>query len=300
MTENPQAVGIIEPSHDFHAEAHVLSGHLQRPIEQKIEQQAPVRLNDHRGGHLTRLTEEVSIEGLITYSKGHTRVSGARSLKNNGWVTLSTSTLEGLNVFEILTADRLVSQVSTDHPYDKGHVPSVTFLGTQFTNLKVSGFPLTLTLNYGICGDKPAGDQSYLQDPTFLKAVGDQTEKIAKASGLPADLKKLYDAKAAYIKELLRTCDTRDQGARGPITCSLVEKIDPIPIPGVKSFGHILVIPNFGTVSLGEFEVGEKMYENSLRPSVYFELSGLRMNLGCVAHGTANGVTAAANGRHYP
>ena len=28
-------------------------------------------------------------------------------------------------------------------------------------------------------------------------------------------------------------------------------------------FGHILVIPEFGVVSLGEVEVGEKMYEGS-------------------------------------
>ena len=88
MTE-PPAASSVKPSHEYHAEAHVLSGHLQRPIEQKIERQAPVTLNDRRGGHLTRYAEDVSIEGLISFTKGHTRVSGARSLKNNGWVTLS-------------------------------------------------------------------------------------------------------------------------------------------------------------------------------------------------------------------
>ena len=144
MTGTPEAVGKVIPSHDYHAEAHILSGHLQRPIEQKIERHAPVTLKDRRGGHLTRFEEEVSIEGLITFAKGHTRVSGARSLKHNGWITLSTSVVEGLNVFEIITADRVVSQVSTNHPYENGHVPHVTFLGTQFKNLQVSGFPVDL------------------------------------------------------------------------------------------------------------------------------------------------------------
>src|ERR1700674_5829570 len=106
MTGTPLAASPAKPSHDYHAEAHVLSGPLQRPIEQKIERHAPVTLNDRRGGHLTRYADDVSIEGLITFAKGHTRVSGARSLKHNGWVTLSTSVLEGLNVFEIITADR--------------------------------------------------------------------------------------------------------------------------------------------------------------------------------------------------
>jgi hypothetical protein len=299
MTE-PEAVSAVKPSHDYHAEAHVLSGHLQRPIEQKIERHAPVTLNDRRGGHLTRFAEEVSIEGLITFTKGHTRVSGARSLKNNGWVTLSTSILEGLNVFEIITADRLVSQVSTDHPYKDGHVPHVTFLGTQFTNLRVGGFPVALTLNLGICGDRPANDRSYLQDAKFLSGVKAQTEKIARANGLPKELKDQYDEKLTYINKLISTSSADDQGCHEPITCSLVQSIGEIPIPGVQIFGHILVIPEFGAVALGEVEVGEKVYEPKERPNTYFELTGIKMKLGCVGHGTASAATATANGRHNP
>src|ERR1035437_6625375 len=224
MTETPEAaVSLTKPSHEYHANAHVLSGDLQRPIEQKIEQHAPVKLTDRRGGHLTRITEDVSIEGLISFAKGHTRVSGARSLKNNGWVTLSTSILEGLNVFEIITADRIVSQVSTDHPYKDGHEPHVTFLGTQFKNLRVGGFPAVLTLNLGICGDRPAGDRSYFQEPNFLRGVKEQTEKIAKADGLPKELKDQYDEKLAYIKKLISAVDARDQGSHEPIRCSLVQ-----------------------------------------------------------------------------
>jgi hypothetical protein len=299
MTE-PEAVSAVKPSHDYHAEAHVLSGHLQRPIEQKIERHAPVTLNDRRGGHLTRFAEDVSIEGLITFTKGHTRVSGARSLKNNGWVTLSTSILEGLNVFEIITADRLVSQVSTDHPYKDGHVPHVTFLGTQFTNLRVGGFPVTLTLNLGICGDRPANDRSYLQDPKFLSGVKAQTEKIAKANGLPKELKDQYDEKLAYINKLISTSNANDQGCHEPITCSLVQNIGEIPIPGVQIFGHVLVIPEFGAVALGEIEVGEKVYEPSARPDTYFELTGIKMKLGCVGHGTVAAATTTANGHSHP
>ena len=300
MTEIPEAASTVERSHDYHAEAHVLSGHLQRPIEQKIEEHAPVKLKDRRGGHLTRFAEEVSIEGLITFAKGHTRVSGARSLKHNGWITLSTSVVEGLNVFEIITADRVVSQVSTDHPYLNGHVPQVTFLGTQFQNFQVSGFPVTLTLNLGICGDRPANDRSYLQDAKFLNVVKEQTERIHKANGLPKDLKEQYHGKLARIEKLIKTSDASDQGHREPITCSLVQSIGAIPISGVQIFGHVIVIPEFGSVALGEIEVGEKMEEGSQIPSLYFELTNVKMKLGCVGHGTANAGTAKANGHTVP
>ena len=298
ITETPVSTP-VKPSHEYHADAHVLSGQLHRPIEQKIERQAPVTIKDRRGGHLTRFTEAISVEGLIAFSKGETRVSGSRSLKNNGWVTLSTSVLEGLNVFEVITAERIVSQVSTDHPYNDGHFPSVSFLGTQFRDLRVSGFPVALTLDLGICGPKPAGDRSYFQDATFLTAVKTQTATIANEPGLPKALKDEYDQKLTYIDSLIRSANAAEQ-VHAPITCSLVKSIGKIPIPGVFAYGHILVIPEFGTVALGEIEIGEKQYETNERPCVYFELSALRMKLGCVGDGTTQTATAAANGRHYP
>jgi hypothetical protein len=296
-TEAPDAV---KPSHDYHAEAHVLSGHLQRPINQKIERQAPITLNDRRGGHFTRYAEKVSIEGLVSFAKGETRVSGARSLKNNGWVTLSTSILEGLNVFEVIAADRLVSQVSTDHAYVNGHEPHVTFLGTQFTNFRVGGFPAELTLNLGICGNIPSGGKSYFQDPVFLRGVQKQTETIANGKGLPKELKDQYDKKLAYIKNLITASNSGDKGTHEPLTCSLVQSVGEIPIPGVQSFGNVLLIPEFGSVTLGEIELTEKLYEGNEKPCISFELTSVKMKLGCVGDGTVAGATVTANGRHYP
>jgi len=301
MTETADAVEPQTPWHDYHAEAHVLSGHLQRPIEQKIEQQSPVVLRDHRGGHLVRFSEEISIEGLISFSKGKTRVSGSRSMKTNGWVTLSTSILEGLNAFEVLTADRVVSQVSTEHPCEEGHFPHVTFLGTQFSNLRVSGFPVTLKLNFGICGKRPDGDRSYLRDRAFLNGVRQQTEKIARAEGLPKELKARYDERLVNLDTLIRACGENGSRKDEPkVTCSLVESIGEIPIPGVTSYGNVLVIPDFGSVALGEIEVGEKNFKDSEKPSVYFEIRAIHMQMGCVADGAAMGATAMANGRHKP
>jgi hypothetical protein len=227
-------------------------------------------------------------------------VSGSRNLKNNGWVTLSTSTLAGLNVFEVITADRLVSQVSTDHPYENGHVPRVTFLGTQFNDLRVSGFPVALTLDFGICGGKPDADRSYLEDPTFLNGAKEQTQRIAKAAGLPKELKDQYDERLTRINDLIRNCNNGKQSRREPITCSLVQSIGEIPIPGVQSFGHVLVIPEFGMVALGEIEVGEMMHEPSERPSVYFELTSVKMRMGCVGHGTLAAGVSRGNGNTAP
>jgi hypothetical protein len=286
---------------------------LERPVEQKIEEHAPVALKGRRGGHLTRFAEAVNIEGLIAFSKGHTRVSGARAKKHDGWITIATSVVEGLNVFEIVTADRIVSQVSTDHAYDNGHVPRVTFLGTQFRGLRVSGFEVTLHLNLGICGaDKPADNRTYLRDSKFLKAVKTQSEIITAATALPKEFREQYDKNLTHTNRLLEICEADDQNSRASVTCSLVQSIDPIPIEGVQTFGHVILIPEFGVVALGEVEVGDRTDERADKtddkpadkladkPSPYFDLTGIRMNLGCVGHGTASAAKAVANGNTHP
>ena len=309
MTEVPDTVETETPYHDYHAEAHVLSGHIKRPIDQKIEHQAQINLHDRRGGHFTRFSETVSIEGLISYTKGKTRISGSRSPKHNGWVTLSTSIVEGLNAFEVITADRIVAQVSTDHPYVNGHFPQVTFIGSQFTNFQVSGFPVQLNLNFAVCGARPAGDRSYLRDLAFLETVQRQTEKVAKADGLPKELKHSYDERLVNIRKLIRqSTEGVWQNDEPRVICSLVESIGEIPIPGVTSYGHVLMIPEFGSVSLGEIVVGERNYqkvhgnknEKDAKPGVYFTLTAIKMDMGCVGDGTAMVATTTANGHHHP
>lgn len=292
--------GSITPSHTYHAEAHALNGRLERPIEQTIEHQAMLALNDQAGAHLTRVVEKVSVEGLVRFGKAETRVSGSRSLKHNGWVTTSTALLEDLNVFEIITADRLVAQVSTDHAYTNGHIPIVYFLGSQFINLRVSGFLAELKINLGICGGMPKNGKTYVQDTDLLKRAKDQTTRIAKASGLPKELKAQYDERLAHIDELMGAAASGKSVGDPQLICSLVENIGEMPIPGLQIFGHVMVIPEFGIVSLGEVLVSEKVYKGSTRPSPYFNLTSIKMQLGCVGHGGITGPNVTANGAHNP
>ena len=311
-----------ERYHVYHAEAHVLSGNLKHPIDQPIEKQARVVLEKTReAGHISESVREISLEGLISFKAGHSHASGSKIEKkdlwgndHSGWVTLSTSVLEGLNVFEVITADRVVAQVSTEHAMKNGHVPKVTFLGTRFENLRVGGYPVKVELDLGICGDKPKEDKPYLQDRGFLDRVQRQLNDIAGAKGLPDELEKKYDAKIVYIDDLKKRANGRSKGERNgysKLECSLVKSIGPIPIPGVKTFGNIIFIPDFGTVSLAEVEVGIAPYDglsdksqgdSPEKPgdSNYFTLHMLNMHLGCIGGGTVTGASASANGHNGP
>ena len=68
----------------------------------------------------------------------------------------------------------------------------------------------------------------------------------------------------------------------------------------MQTFGHILVIPEFGRVALGEIEVSEKMYEASKKPCVSFELTSVRMKLGCLGDGILAAAASKSNGQTAP
>jgi len=306
----------LQRYHVYHAEAQILSGHLKHPIQQPIDFGGHVVLSKtRREGHITRSMASSSLEGLISFKAGYTRASGNKIEKkdlwgndHSGWVTLSTAVIEGLNVFEVITADRVVAQVSTEHPVKHGHVPKVTFLGSRFENLRVGGYPVELEFDLGICGDRPTDDRTYLADRGFLDRVEHQFEEIAGAKGLPESLEREYKAKVVYIDELKKS----QRNGHSKLECSLVKKIGPIPIPGVKSFGNVLVIPDFGTVSLGEIIVGvepgiEDFSDQKMAavpddpPSAsFFTLNMLRMHLGCIGGGSATAASANTNGMTRP
>ncbi len=301
----------VEPSHQYHAEAHALSGYLHHPVYQRINEKAQVSLKDYRDGHIQEKESQFGLEG-VSFTAGRSRVSGNRNLKNKGWITLSTSVVEGLNVLEVITADRVVSQVSTEHAYIDGHVPSVTFLGTQFVNLRLSGFLLEPKFNFGICADKPTGTTPYVKHLGFLRGVKKQLETV-KGGDLPEEVRDEYSDRLKVVDDLISSVLESANGGSGGngsgngdpivVTCSLVTSIgiDRIKdvIPGVKTAGNVLFIPEFGRVALGEVEVSSKLepggeYDN------YFKLKMLEMKLGCIGNGNLTAGASGNNGQHHP
>src|SRR5271157_2394059 len=99
---------VNERTHRFDAEATVLSGQLDLPVSQKIEPLAYSKLPE-KGGYVNQRSDSFRIQSLISYRSAYSHVSGCRSPKQGGgWETLTTTVVEGLNVMEVLTADRVV------------------------------------------------------------------------------------------------------------------------------------------------------------------------------------------------
>jgi hypothetical protein len=291
-----------EPKHYFHAAAHVLKADLKAPVVREVKEISQVRLEPD-GMYKFQPTGPLRVEGIISYDSGYTQVGGHKSPKpGHGFVTLTTSVVEGLNILDVLTADRVVAQISTEHPEWYGlqddprprrQVPSVTFLGTRFENLRINGREVKHRTQLDILGPEPVNDKSYLDDNEVRKNVSEHYGRIKKVTKRP---------EWAKAEDLWWNQDGSEHDGPpryGDMKCSLVSEIDE-DIPGIP-FGHVIHLPNFGKIFLAELTVTRKEAEPSNNgyayPETYvFHLDMIRVELGCLATGNTNIATADANG----
>ena len=322
-------------SHYFHAEAHALAGKLNKPFNQEIKKQAFVKLE----GNLADLPDEeraernyfsqhaknFRLEGIVSYAAAHTQVSGHKSDKHDGAsVTLATSVVEDLNVLNVVTADRVVAQISTTH-FPNQYSPEVTFLGTHFENLRIARHPTVPAIHLPFAGKPPAGTDAYFptqatKENGLMASVEALYQKLrddfAKVKGkleaeylrrLDADdswYSKQYDKFSDFDYEKLQDRAAEAAAPNGPkwegVTCSLVNHVDieniEIPVKNAKPiiipppahcFGHVIHVPDFGTIFLAELKVNH----NS------FDLTMIRLELGCIADGSASVGATKVNGR---
>src|SRR5215470_3919058 len=247
MATVPKSDQIPVTYHQYHVDAELISADFARPSARKIEAESFVALEGTDDHYSFQKAEPFNANGLVSFKSGYTRVSGSKS-EVAGWVTLATAVVEGLNILDVITADRIVAQVSTIHPPSNGHVPAVTFLGTQFENLRISGHPVDPKMVLNICGDKPADDALYSEDSGFLERIEQQDNDILSL-GLPSQLAAQYNNQLNYIGSVRRYSRTYGPGYKTTLNCSLV-KSAAVSAP-MKSYGNILQIPDFGSVALG-------------------------------------------------
>lgn len=269
--------------HRYHAEAVSLEGHLRLPIAQQIHPHNHVKLSEE-GGYLNAHSDNFRLGAVISYRSAYTHVGGNLDDKpGHGWNTLATSVLEGLNVMDVVTADRIVSQISTDHP-PEGYVPTVTFLGTRFENLRIAGHPVNLDFDPHILGPKPPNDAPYNKDRDFLDRVTQQYERIRSQKNLPPEIAGRYN-------QLPSNSSNRES-----IECSLVHQAEG-SYPG-RSFGHVIDVPHFGKIHLATLRLdhSDPDPKTGIPRKTLISLSMIRMEMGCTGSGSTSGGNTKTNG----
>jgi hypothetical protein len=268
----------VKKVHYFHAEANSLGGFVDKPIQKVVPPQASASLPSV-GGHVTHSTPAFSFEGVVSCTSSYSRVSGRHLEKDGSPCTLVTSVVEGLNILEVVTADKIVAQISVEHPADGGPAV-VSFTGSRFEGLKIGGRDLTLTLNSGLLEGGSGADP--VAWPLFQKTGGQQAARLVKSAQNSGSAYQWVVDRYGWI------VPTRKPTAPGYILCSLLDGVD-AAVPG-KSFGHILDIPNFGKLIFGEVL--------AFPSSVH--LSMIRAELGSPTSAGMNAASAVVNGGTMP
>jgi len=281
MEANPNRI------HYYHAEVSALGGHLDTPFQQVIEPQSSLSLSPS-GGYAAARADGFRLQGVLSFKSAYSQVAGSVSSKSGGWTTLASVAVEGLNVLDILTADKIVMQISAEHPAE-GYEPRVSFIGTRFENLRIGGYSADPVIDLGLCS--PGGSRypakSCFEDERFLATVAEQYRRMLDEKCQPTWVKE------RQIPDWVRARYTWDNSQarrqeKGFVLCSLVKEIRG-EFPG-RPFGNVIEIPELGKVFLGELIVDH----NS------FRLFGVRLELGCPTQGAFTMAAAGVEGRTQP
>jgi hypothetical protein len=278
---------VSERVHHYHAEASVLGGHLRLPLCQQIKPQAHVKLA-REGGYISQRAENYRLEAVISFRSAYTHVAGNRSNKpGGGWTTLTSSVIEGLNVLDVITADRIVGQIITEHPL-VGYVPTISFLGTRFENLCIAGHPVELEIDHEIFGAKPDDDAPYTTNPDFISRVSRQYDRIRQHKDVSDELLEQYNRLSSTL------------GNREEVECSLVNQAAG-RYPG-RSYGHVLKIPEIGAITLGKLVLKhEDFHEKTGVPKMTtVHLTMIDLKLGCLIEGSIPIGGGTSNGGSTP
>jgi hypothetical protein len=271
----------------YHASAHALSGVLTRPVPHVIEVQAGIALPS-TGGAGSATVENFRVDEVVSFKRGYTQVSG--SVKQEGkkviHTTHATAALEGLNILDVVTADRIVARLSSsfeEPPPGTEPKPTegrVLLIGSKFENLRIAGYPVDVELDHELF--LGLGTFSAIRDAWKVKdgKLWQATAETHKAFGL--DEKVLPDQlepNGGMFSSIVKEVHFKEPG--------FGNRQGEYKPAGITRLGrHAYHVVDFGKIFLGEIlcQHGRKT------------LTMLRIELGSPNGGSFTGGEASSNG----
>ena len=270
----------------YHADANALGGVLTHPYKTVVTTAANTSVAN-AGGYNSSPSVPYHLDHILSCKAAYTHTTGGE--ENGHWATLTTAVVEGVDLLEVLTADKIVAQIATTHS-KVGNGRTVSFVGSQFVNLRINGHNIEPVLDRHPFPPKPArngsakdskntkSEVSSFHHKDVRKLAAEQGRKVTGHPHAPDWAKRRY----GWLESV------NEIDSRGHLLCSLVKEIR----GGVPedTFGHVIHVPGFGNVFLAEVTV----YQNS------YHLTMLRAEMGCASSGTISMASGGMNGRTQP
>src|SRR5713101_242558 len=133
----------------FHGHGHALSGEFRHPLFAVIPAQASASLSTIGGIALAK-AENFHYQDFVCFKSAHTHISGRRRRgETETFVTHASTVVKGLNILGMVTAERIVSRLTSIHsPKEpEGHIIAED---RRFEGLKINGEDVKVILRHDL------------------------------------------------------------------------------------------------------------------------------------------------------
>lgn len=253
-------------SRQFMHNAHAIgfSGQITLPFQHLIEAQASCAL-PATGGYSSSRVDDFKLKDIVTCRAAYTNLTGSFSQKDNAYFTVTTSTIEGLDLLGLVKIGKLSGRIMCRHPYVEPGTeearkaePSIIPLGSSFEDVVIAGHPVRVVLYAG-----KAGQLDKYSD--FRREAPQQFNSVYMDASDPA----------------------------GPVHCSLVDRFeyDQAAAPELKIVApNTIELDHFGEIAFAEFIVNPKSRRITM----------LHVDLGCGFEGNLSFGIGEGNGSSGP
>jgi hypothetical protein len=265
-------------NYSFRADANALGGFLEEPLHKHIPTLAPVSL-PAVGGFATARSGAFNLDEVVSCASAYTLVTGRESESDGSISTLTMAVVEDLNILEVVTAERIVAQIVVTIPNGSGP-RRISLAGSRFEGLRLAGRDRVPKLNLALHPGDDGGHELPLTWHAVRQAGQSQADKLMGwFEGRGKDAFEWAKSRHGWMTTSASRLEEGD-----PVLCSLVDGFEGSESNG--HCGHIVEIPGFGRIILGELRVS--------RDSI--QLVSIRAELGCPIRGVVTGPTPAASG----
>jgi hypothetical protein len=269
----------IKKTYIYNAHAYGFSGAIDRPFAHSKEVHAGSALPS-TGGFEKARAENFRLQEVFTYGAAHTVVSGNKNEKDGSFNALASATLEGLNILDMVTADRIVARVSSKQYIDEPE-PTVLTLGTRIENLRIAGCAVQVEFDNDLFR-RLGTFKSFLDEYNGNQQTREMLQTRLLGNKPKSDVPE-------FLHQRYNWFDKDKFGAKGIVLCTLVKEIK-TNCPELQIYGNVVVVPQFGKIYFGEIHLQRDQRE----------LSTFRVELGSAVGGSSNGPGGSGGGSTYP
>lgn len=233
----------------YHADAVGLAGSFTRPVRHVIESQASCSLSPLGGVGRARV-ENFNFQNIVSFDLAQSDVTGGRETKRGEgiYVTRVSIVIEGLNILNMLTADRIVGRLAAEqHPRDME--PSIVTTGSHFEGLRIAGHSIEVATGHDLFSEMP----TYAHWRAAWKSKREARSKIID-SLMGSTLMAPNKSDPWHLRDVYNAWRRQQKSSelKPPLLCSFVKRVRGITGLEINNFGPIITIPQFGTIYLGE------------------------------------------------